>query len=124
MTEKQKRRNSKPKTSPEVLRAIFYDVKFSKLTLTQIAAKHKISSASVISRWVKKYSSDFEPMNHNPLIANGHSDALLGDLSSNEQKLQKALEEAKMKIICLETIIDIAEQELKVNIRKKPGTKQ
>jgi hypothetical protein len=44
--------------------------------------------------------------------------------SENEAALKKALQEAQIKIICLETMIDIAEKELNVNIRKKSGTKQ
>lgn len=43
---------------------------------------------------------------------------------TKEKELEKALKEAQMKIICLETMIDIAEQELKIPIRKKSGAKQ
>lgn len=38
-------------------------------------------------------------------------------------KLIKQLEEAQMKNIVLETLIDVAEEDLKINIRKKPGPK-
>lgn len=37
--------------------------------------------------------------------------------------LEQQLEEARLKIAALETLIDVAEQELKVDIRKKSGTK-
>lgn len=43
---------------------------------------------------------------------------------SEEQALRKALEESNLKILALETMIDIAEEQLKINIRKKSGTKQ
>lgn len=45
------------------------------------------------------------------------------DKRKNEE-LQKVLAEANLKIAGLETMIDIAEQELKTEIRKKSGTKQ
>jgi len=112
MSENQKRRNSKPQKSPEIVRSVFYDVKYSKLTLKEIAVKHKISGGSLISRWIKKYSSDFESMNN------------LNEPPAADNDLQKALNEANMKIISLETMIDIAEKELNVNIRKKSGAKQ
>ncbi len=37
---------------------------------------------------------------------------------------EKQLEHAQMKNIALETLIDIAEEKLKISIRKKPGAKQ
>ena len=38
--------------------------------------------------------------------------------------LEKQLEDAQMKNIALETMIDIAEQELRISIRKKSGPEQ
>lgn len=38
--------------------------------------------------------------------------------------LKKALSEAELRIQALNTLIDIAEQKLKITIRKKSGTKQ
>ncbi len=40
------------------------------------------------------------------------------------QPLQKALEDAQLKIEALNTMIDVAEEQLKIDIRKKSGTKQ
>jgi len=45
--------------------------------------------------------------------------------STEETKaLQKQVEMLKLKVEGLETMIDIAEEQLKIDIRKKPGTKQ
>lgn len=41
-----------------------------------------------------------------------------------KKALRKALEEAELKIKALNTLIDVAEDQLKVTIRKKPGAKQ
>jgi hypothetical protein len=38
--------------------------------------------------------------------------------------LKKALEEANLKIRALDTMIDIAEEQLKIDIRKKSGARQ
>lgn len=40
------------------------------------------------------------------------------------QKLSKELEYAKLKILSLETMIKVAEEDLHIKIRKKRGTKQ
>lgn len=45
--------------------------------------------------------------------------------SKNELKrLTKALEYAKLRILSLETMIEVTEKDLHIKIRKKPGTKQ
>lgn len=44
--------------------------------------------------------------------------------SSELKSLESELAKAKLKIAGLEALIDIAEQELQIDIRKKPGTKQ
>ena len=40
------------------------------------------------------------------------------------EDLEQALRQANLKILALETLIDIAEEQLKIKIRKKPGAKQ
>ena len=39
-------------------------------------------------------------------------------------KLKKALEESQLKVKALETMIDVAEEQLKIDIRKKSGAKR
>jgi hypothetical protein len=59
----------------------------------------------------------------------------LGDMTESEKQqleelqkrlklLEKQLEDARIKNIALETLVDVAEKELKIPIRKKPGAKQ
>lgn len=126
MQEKKKRRNAKSKYSPAVVRAVLYDVQTSSQTLAQIAAKNGLpkGSGSMISKWVKKYSSDFSAMEDLQPAINSTDPTLKSAKSNCEQELQKQLKEARRKIICLETMIDIAEREIGVDIRKKSGTKQ
>jgi transposase len=40
------------------------------------------------------------------------------------RSLQKQLADAQLKIAALNTLIDVAEEHLKIDIRKKPGAKQ
>jgi hypothetical protein len=48
----------------------------------------------------------------------------LEELQKQNKALLKALEDAKMKNIAINMLIDVAEEKLKINIRKKPGAKQ
>lgn len=45
-------------------------------------------------------------------------------LQQQLKKAEKQLEDAQIKNIALETLIDVAEKEFKIPIRKKPGAKQ
>lgn len=125
MSEKGKRRNAKPRYPMPIVRAAIFDVQNSSLTLEQIARKYDLpkGSGGLISRWVKKYSSDFELMEKS-LPLDLSSSPISESATEQEKSLHQALQEAQMRIICLETMIDIAEKELNVSIRKKPGTKQ
>ena len=44
--------------------------------------------------------------------------------STSNKDLEKQLAEARLKIMALETLIDVAEEQFNIPIRKKPGAKQ
>ena len=46
------------------------------------------------------------------------------ELLAENERLQKALEHALLKNRALETLIDVAEEELNIQVRKKSGPKQ
>ena len=48
----------------------------------------------------------------------------LASLQKQNKALEKQLEDARMKNIALDLLIDVAEEKLKISIRKKPGAKQ
>ncbi len=48
----------------------------------------------------------------------------LASLQKQIKALEKQLEDARMKNIALDLLIDVAEEKLKISIRKKPGAKQ
>ena len=66
-------------------------------------------------------------------LAGNHSLDLLSIMNENQQhlaltkkikELTSALEKSALKVITLETMIKVAEDDLKIKIRKKSGTKQ
>lgn len=48
----------------------------------------------------------------------------LAALQKQLKEMEKQLEDARMRNIALSTLIDVAEETLKIDIRKKPGAKQ
>ena len=79
------------------------------------------SGGKLISNWRKKYAvTMFLPL---PTMTAQEKQELAA-LQKQLKAMEKQLEEARMRNIALNTLIDVAETQLKIDIRKKPGAKQ
>jgi hypothetical protein len=110
-----------------------YEVSFRRWLISQIDAnkmsvheardRFNMSNdfARIIKNWQERYSDDL----HLSLQSMSSKDrADNSKLEKRIQDLEKQLELAKMKNIALNTMIDIAEHDYKLEIRKKSGPKQ
>jgi translation initiation factor 2B subunit (eIF-2B alpha/beta/delta family) len=77
--------------------------------------------SSLLHTWRKKYASDI--VLTLPIMTEKEKQKVEA-LREQLKKAEKQLEDAQMKNIALETMIDIAEEQLKISIRKKSGPKQ
>jgi len=103
------------------------------LSLAEAKATYAIKGDGTIYRWIKEFTRHAKNDNLNPMITTNSSpnqkvqtytDEKSRELQQKNEELQAALEMAKLKITALEVMIDVAESELNIDIRKKPGTKQ
>ena len=79
------------------------------------------SGPSLIRDWRKKYGAEMVlPLSEMTELEKQKFD----EVQKRNKALEKALEDAKMKNIALNMLIDVAEEKLKISIRKKPGAKQ
>jgi translation initiation factor 2B subunit (eIF-2B alpha/beta/delta family) len=76
---------------------------------------------SLLRLWQKKYASDIALTL--PIMTEKEKQKVEA-LRLQLKAAEKQLEDAQMKNIALETMIDIAEEQLKISIRKKSGPKQ
>jgi transposase len=76
---------------------------------------------STLFRWKESYSLGKEVSLAMMTPEEKQEKALL---EKHIKELEKALEYAKLKNIAVETMIDIAEKQFKISIRKKAGPKQ
>jgi predicted ribonuclease YlaK len=74
-----------------------------------------------LRHWRKQYGSEIV---HTLPLMNEKERLKVEALQKQNQQLIKQLEDAQMKNIALETLIDVAEESLKIKIRKKAGPKQ
>ena len=79
------------------------------------------SAEQTLFRWMKWYSSSI-PVTL-PVMSEKERQKLEA-LQKQVKELEKQLENAQMKNVALETMIDVAEEQLKIKIRKKSGPKQ
>lgn len=92
-----------------------------------LAEEHGLKNKGVVKEFVKWYrrkdelysqNEDSIPLKQTPPVAVEHS------LQEHLKQLKRQLEFSELKVEALETMIDIAEAELQIDIRKKSGAKQ
>ncbi len=91
------------------------------MTVAEAKVAYQISVSKTIYSWIRAYQKDndiFIEEKAPPMAIKKRS------TSSDIKDLQQALKDAELKIETLNTMIDIAEEELKIDIRKKSGAKQ
>ncbi len=87
-------------------------------------AKEKYSlteDESTFRGWIERYGVEKE-LSLAPMTLQEKQEKSL--LEKRIKELEKALEYAKLKNIAVETMIDVAEEQFRISIRKKAGPKQ
>src|SRR6185437_4587314 len=105
-------------------RWLVHEIEEQKMTVIQAVERFNFnpkSGSRIIGYWREKYA---------PAMVLSLPDMTQSEkqkLTMLQQQLkaaEKQMEDAKMKNIALNMLIDVAEEKLKISIRKKPGAKQ
>lgn len=113
-----KKRSYSPAERRSVVRAIESGMSFKEAQVV-----FNVSCRSSIKNWIKRFKEENTELSvYNPLELAKKTTETSEDLEL--KALKKALEEANLKIRALDTLIDIAEEQLKIDIRKKSGARQ
>lgn len=92
------------------------------MSISEATIAFGVSCRSLIQHWMKKFKVENAEISISNPIAMPKNTT---DTSAAEIKaLRQALSEAHLKIKALDTLIDVAEENLKIDIRKKPGARQ
>ena len=100
------------------------EIEDKRLTIPEAIKRFNFNPSSgyhLVLRWCEKYAP--EMVLTLPEMTEKERQELQA-LQKQTKALEKALEDAKMKNIALNMLIDVAEEKLKISIRKKPGVKQ
>ena len=98
-------------------------VLFNGESVVEVAESLEIHSVQVINHWVNAYRKKIEEglITLAPMTDKQKRD--LHILQQRNKELERAVKEANLMILALNSLIDVAEQDLKISIRKKRGTK-
>lgn len=101
-------------------RWLSYEIHSGRMTIKEAVSELKINQNAVY-RILKAYPEQVA------ITLPVMTEAEKKKLEKQQQRirdLEKKLEDAQIKNIALETLVDVAEKEFKIPIRKKPGAKQ
>ena len=98
------------------------------ITQKELLIKYNLGGKQNINNWIRKFglSSSTKVQIYKKRTMTDKTDKYIYDRSSELiiKKLEKELEPERLKNLALNPVIDIAEEDLKINIRKKSGAKQ
>jgi transposase len=94
------------------------------LSAAQVAAKYGLRHTHMVKNWVRRYGGNREIALPTPEEMTQEEKDKVRALERRVKELERQLEEERLRSLAYSTMIDVAEEELGVPIRKKPGPKQ
>jgi transposase-like protein len=107
---------------------VVQDYLMTDATVSEIQEKYGIKSRSCIPDWVRKFGLN-KPTRREIEFQNVMKEQSGKTLREQEleleiRQLKKELEKERLRTLALNTMIDIAERDLKIKVRKNSGAKQ
>jgi len=105
-------------------RSLVRSVEEGRMTLLEARDAYKLASTDVVKRYLREAEREKAELQRIATLMDKNEVRSEAISSEDVKALKKALEEAELKIKALNTLIDVAEDQFKIAIRKKPGAKQ
>lgn len=108
--------------SEEFKRSIVGDYESGKYSVLQLERLHGVSNPSIY-RWIYKYST-FNQEGYRVVESKSSSQSKVRDLEKKVKELEALLGRKQVKIEYLETMMEVAKEELNIDIKKNFDTSQ
>jgi transposase len=95
-----------------------------RMTLHEARLAFNLKSVAAVKNYLRQAEKEKAELSRLSLIMDKNEARQEAISSEDAAVLKKALEEAELKIKALNTLIDVAEEQYKIAIRKKPGARQ
>ena len=113
--------------SQQQKRSIVRAIEEGRMTIFEARAAYRVNSTVTITKWLKESKRENAELvaTSTTRMANKEQDQQPDpDPKKALAEALKKLEEAELKVKALNTLIDVAEEQFKISIRKKAGAKQ
>jgi transposase-like protein len=107
--------------SPAFQKKIVEEIESGKFTVGEVRRIYDIRGSDTIEKWLKKYGRS-HLLNRVIRVEMKDEKDKLKELERQKRELESALAQAHLKILSLETMIDIAEDRFDIKIKKKSDT--
>lgn len=123
------KRSKAPAVSATTKRSVVRAIREGRMTVKEAMAAHELKTTVTIRHWMaweKRENDELAGSKQQEMTKKKTPGKHPADKLSQQEvaALQQALAEEKLRNAALNTLIDVAEEQLKINIRKKPGAKQ
>lgn len=98
------------------------DIEKGQLTMAEARKKYGIKGSHTVKAWLKRYGRE-ALLPRIVRIEKMDERDRLKQLEKEKQALESALAQAHLRIVSLESMIDIADEQLGTNIKKNPAYK-
>lgn len=102
--------------------SVVQEIESGKSTQSALARKYGIKGHSTILKWLRKYGNGSYGSQKRATAMSEKKKREL-HLENEVKALKRELEEARVRNVVLETLIDVADEELGMDLRKKCGAK-
>lgn len=130
MTEKKKQKSSPlsrvpwTRRSKQEMELIVGDIRSGSISIWAACKKHGLNR-NTLKLWMTRLRvGSLTDRINTTVLSSKEEDKKAQDYKHQIKQLEKALEYANLKILGLETMIKVTEEDLQIKIRKKPGTKR
>ena len=100
------------------------EVENGRLSVAEVNRKYNIAGHTTVSKWCRKYGKNTNKQINLKGTVMAKEEHEIIRLHNEIKALKANLDDERMKNVVLETMVDIAEKELEIPIRKKYGAKQ
>ena len=107
-------------------RKVIEEIEQGRVTQAEAMRKYGIRGSVTIRYWIKRFGKNHllnrvvrieMPTENNP-------QDIIKQLKAEKQQLESALAQSQLKVLCLESLVEVAEEEFGIDLKKKSGTGQ
>ena len=112
----------KAQINEDFKKKIVFEILVAGKTYQEVQEEYRAPSVWQLIAWVRIYQRKIKMGQVKLPALSDEQKNSMKEVKLRTNELEKALEEAELKILALNTMIDIAENHFNISIRKKPGT--